>query len=84
VAATPMSDVNVINAIENPDVMAQGNVKHLPPANAVYTIASNEKYVNSGWLLAKGQQQGFPGSSTTFMVTFQKAGTYNYLCEIHP
>jgi plastocyanin len=63
---------------------SQGNVKHLPPPAAEYTVIGSEKYVNSGWLLPKGQQQGFPGSSTTFTVTFQKAGTYNYLCELHP
>jgi plastocyanin len=63
---------------------SQGNVKHLPPPNAEYSMIGSEKYVNSGWLLPKGQQQGFPGSSTAFTVTFQKAGTYNYLCELHP
>ena len=62
---------------------SQGNVKHLPPTNAEYSMIGSEKYVNSGWLLPKGQQQGFPGSSTAFTVTFQKAGTYNYLCELH-
>jgi len=63
---------------------SQGNVKHLLPPNANYSMIGSEKYVNSGWLLPKGQQQGFPGSSTAFTVTFQKSGTYNYLCELHP
>ena len=63
---------------------SQGSAKHLPPPNAAYTIDGNEKYVNSGWLLPKGQEQAFPGSSTTFTVTFQKAGIYNYLCILHP
>lgn len=63
---------------------SQGNVTHLPPPNAVYTMTGNEKYVNSGWLVPKGQEKAFPGSSNTFKVTFQKAGTYNYLCELHP
>jgi plastocyanin len=62
---------------------SQGNVKHFAP-NAAYTMNGSEKYVNSGWLLPKGQQQLYPGSSNTFTVTFQKAGTYKYLCEIHP
>ena len=62
---------------------SQGNVKHFPP-NIAYTMTSNEQYINSGWLLPKGQQQDFPGSSNTFTVTFQKAGTYNYQCLIHP
>lgn len=62
---------------------SQGNVKHFAP-NVAYTMNGSEKYVNSGWLLPKGQQQLYPGSSNTFTVTFQKAGTYKYLCEIHP
>ena len=62
---------------------SQGNVKHFPP-NAAYTMTGNEQYINSGWLLPKRQQKDFPGSSNTFTVTFQKAGTYNYLCLIHP
>jgi plastocyanin len=62
---------------------SQSNVKHLPPPTAVYTMAGNEKYVNSGWLIPKGQKF-LPGSSNTFTVTFQKAGTYNYICEVHP
>jgi len=63
---------------------SQGNTKHLPPPTAVYTMTGNEKYVNSGWLVPKGQEKAFPGSSNTFTVTFQKAGTYNYLCQLHP
>jgi plastocyanin len=52
--------------------------------NAVYRMTGTEKYINSGWLLPKGQEQGFPGSSNTFTVTFLKPGTYNYVCEVHP
>jgi plastocyanin len=63
---------------------SQGNAKHLPPPTAAYTMMGNEKYVNSGWLVPKGQEKAFPGSSNTFTVTFQKAGTYNYLCQLHP
>ena len=63
---------------------SQGSVKHFAPPNAAYTMNGSEKYVNSGWLLPKGQEQYFPGSSTSFTVTFQKAGTYKYICEIHP
>ena len=62
---------------------SQGNVKHSPP-NTSYTVNGSEKNVNSGWLLPKGQEQDFPGSSNTFTVTFQKAGTYNYICILHP
>ena len=62
---------------------SQGNVKEFAP-NAAYTMTGSEKYINSGWLLPKGQEQGFPGSSNIFTVTFQKAGTYHYICEVHP
>jgi plastocyanin len=44
----------------------------------------SEKYVNSGWLVPKGQEQAFPGSSNTFTVTLQKAGTYHYICQLNP
>jgi len=63
---------------------SQGTVKHFAPPNAAYTMDGSEKYVNSGWLVPKGQEQAFPGASTSFTVTFQKAGTYKYLCQIHP
>ncbi|MFL6383077.1 MAG: plastocyanin/azurin family copper-binding protein [Nitrososphaeraceae archaeon] len=63
---------------------SQGSVKQFAPPNAAYTMTGTEKYVNSGWLLPKGQEQVLPGSSTSFTVTFQKAGTYNYFCQLHP
>jgi plastocyanin len=63
---------------------SQGNARHLPPPTAAYTMTGNEKYVNSGWLIPKGQEKAFPGSSNTFTVTFQKAGTFHYLCQVHP
>lgn len=63
---------------------SKGNATHLPPPTPVYTMAGSEKYVNSGWLVPKGQEKVFPGSSTTFTVTFQKTGTYKYTCELHP
>jgi plastocyanin len=62
---------------------SQGSVKHFAP-NAAYTMDGTEKYVNSGWLLPKGQEQAFPGSGNTFTVTFQKAGTFKYVCTLHP
>jgi plastocyanin len=52
--------------------------------NANYFMSGNEDYVNSGWLLPKGQENVYPGSGNTFTMTFQKAGTYDYLCIIHP
>src|ERR687895_1093528 len=52
--------------------------------NANYSMSGTEDYVNSGWLLPNGGENLYPGSGNTFTVTFQKAGTYDYLCIIHP
>jgi plastocyanin len=63
---------------------AQGSVKQFAPPDAAYTMTGTEKYVNSGWLVPKGQEQAFPGASTSFTATFQRAGTYHYICQLHP
>jgi plastocyanin len=52
--------------------------------NANYSMSGTEDYINSGWLLPKGQENVYPGSGNTFTMTFQKAGTYDYLCLVHP
>lgn len=62
---------------------SKDNVKFMSP-NSHYTMTGSEEYVNSGWLLPKGQEQSFPGSANTFTITFEKAGTYTYVCIIHP
>ena len=85
----PPNQNNVVIAVNArsyiPTVIdSQGSVKHFAPPSASYTITGNEKYVNSGWLVPKGHEQMYPGSSNTFTVTFQKAGTYHYICQIHP
>ncbi len=54
--------------------------QNIPP-NASITITGTEKYVNSGWMFPAGP---LPGSSSTFRVTFEKVGTYNYDCLLHP
>lgn len=61
---------------------SNGHTKVLGP-NGTFTITGNEQYVNSGWLLPKPTTL-YLNSSNTFTVTFQKVGTYTYLCEIHP
>jgi plastocyanin len=85
----PPGQDNVVIAINArsyiPTVIdSQGSVKQFTPPTASYTMTGNEKYVNSGWLVPKGQEQVFPGASTSFTVTFQKAGTYHYICQLHP
>jgi plastocyanin len=85
----PPSQNNVVITINArsfiPTVIdSQGNVKHFAPPAAAYTMTGSEKYVNSGWLVPKGQEQLYPGASTSFTVKFQKAGTYHYICQVHP
>jgi plastocyanin len=68
----------------NPTVIdSTGNVEFMSP-NANYTIDGTEKYVNSGWFLPNGMEKEYPGAGNTFTVTFEKPGTYNYLCILHP
>ena len=62
---------------------SEKNVNYMKQ-NANYSMSGTEDYVNSGWLLPKGGENLYPGSGNTFTVTFQKAGTYDYLCIIHP
>jgi plastocyanin len=78
-----MNTVILVNGrVFNPTLIDySGNVKLSAP-NADFTISGKEQYVNSGWLLPKGNLP--PGTSNTFSVTFEKAGTYNYLCILHP
>jgi plastocyanin len=82
----PGTNTVIVNNIRsyNPTIIdSTGNAKIVPP-NGNFTLTGNEQYVNSGWLVQKTQQKAYPGSSNTFAVTFQKAGTYGYLCELHP
>jgi plastocyanin len=68
----------------NPVVInAQNNVTYLPP-NANYTMTGDELYVNSGFMWPKGLIP--PGASpiTSFSIKFESAGTYDYVCVIHP
>ena len=64
-----------------PAIIDSNDVTKIYPPNTNLTITGTEKYVNSGWMFPKGP---LPGSSSTFSVTFQKAGIYNYLCLLHP
>lgn len=75
----------VINARTfNPVVIDSiGNTKYMNP-NATYSMNGKEKYVNSGWFLPQGQKIEYPGSGNTFIVTFEKPGTYNYVRILHP
>ncbi len=59
------------------------NVTYLPP-NSNYTMDGTESYVNSGWLWPEGQAPLGGPPITKFTVTFEKPGTYNYVCNVHP
>lgn len=64
-------------------IAADGTVTHMNP-NAPYSMKGNEKYVNSGWLWPeKHVPQGLP-PITSFSIKFEQAGTYNYICAVHP
>ncbi len=65
----------------NPAIVESDDVTIIYPPNASLTITGTEKYVNSGWMFPAGP---LPGSSSTFSVTFQEAGSYRYLCLLHP
>ena len=62
---------------------AQNNVRYLQP-NANYTMTGDELYVNSGWIWPEGQAPPGALPIKSFSITFEKAGTYEYICEVHP
>jgi plastocyanin len=66
-----------------PVTMSGGETEYLQ-INSNYTMTGDEDYVNSGWMWPDGlTPQGLP-EIETFSVRFEQAGTYDYLCLIHP
>ena len=59
------------------------NITYMQP-NAKYTFTGEESYVNSGWMFPEGQAPPGAPPISSFTLTFEKAGTYNYICIIHP
>jgi plastocyanin len=53
---------------------SQDKVQFMNP-NANYSVAGDEKYVNSGWILPEGLEKQYPGTGNTFMATFEKPGS---------
>jgi plastocyanin len=43
-----------------------------------------ESYVNSGWIWPQGQIPPGAPPITSFTVTFEKPGIYDYVCTVHP
>ncbi len=58
-------------------------VSYLPP-NSNYVMNGTESYVNSGWLWPEGQAPAGGPPISKFSITFEKPGTYSYLCNVHP
>ena len=69
---------NLANVIDK-----NGNSIMVNPLKPV-VMSGGEKFVNSGIIVAKANQKIFPGSTDSFTVTFNKAGTYDYICIYHP
>ena len=82
---TGMSPIIAVNSrTYNPTAIdSQGAVSFMN-LNSNYSMKGPEKYVNSGWILPEGLEQQYPGSGNTFTVTFERPGSYDYLCVIHP
>jgi hypothetical protein len=81
-----MNTVVAINArVYNPVVIdSLGNVKKFAEPNAIYTLNGNEKYVNSGFILPKGQEKSYPGSSNTFLLLHSKSLEHMSTCVYNP
>lgn len=60
-----------------------GDITYLD-ANASYNLQGSEKYVNSGAIFPKGEASPPFQNITQFTLIFDKAGTYDYACIIHP
>ncbi len=68
---------NLANVIDRND-----HVTMLNPSKPV-VINGTEKFVNSGIIVAKKFVDIYPGSTDSFTVTFNKLGTYDYICIYH-
>jgi plastocyanin len=62
---------------------SKGNVTYLPP-NSQYSMDGTENYINSGWLWPNELAPPGGPAINNFTMTFEKAGTYDYVCNIHP
>jgi plastocyanin len=68
---------NLANVID-----INGHVTMLNTTNPV-AIDGSEKFVNSGIIVAKKYVDIYPGSTDSFTLTFNKPGTYDYICIYH-
>jgi plastocyanin len=85
--ANPNNKLIVVdNARSSAPVVIDGtrtNITSMQP-NAKYTFTGDESYVNSGWMFPEGQAPPGAPPISSFTLTFENKGTYNYICVIHP
>jgi plastocyanin len=62
---------------------SKGTVTYLKP-NSQYSMDGTESYINSGWLWPNELAPPGGPAINNFTMTFEKAGTYSYVCNIHP
>jgi plastocyanin len=75
---------SLINSSSQPTVFyldPQGNRLY---KGATHNMTGQEAYVNSGLIWAGGTVPGNFSKIYSFIVTFEKTGTYNYQCLLHP
>lgn len=68
---------NLANLIDK-----NGRVVMLDPSKPV-VMDGSEKFINSGIIVAKKFVDIYPGSTDSFTITFNKPGTYDYICIYH-
>lgn len=64
-------------------IAEDGSVSYMQP-NANYTMSASEQYVNSGFIWPEGMTPEGLAEIDTFAVEFEQAGTYDYICILHP
>jgi plastocyanin len=47
-------------------------------------VAGDEKFINSGWIWPEGMSPQGLLPISNFTATFEKPGSYHYICIIHP
>jgi plastocyanin len=70
-------------AINSIVIDSLGDITYLD-ANSHFKIDGSEKYVNSGAIFPVGKVLPNYQPITSFTLSFQKAGTYDYSCIFHP
>jgi plastocyanin len=85
---SPSSDSKLVMTINarayNPVIIdSKGNVTYLMP-NSNYIMEGTEGYINSGWLWPNDLAPPGGPAINNFTMTFEKPGTYSYVCNVHP